>query len=61
MNIHEHQAKDILRKYGAPVSNGVVINSLDEINRNSINAPLELQDLGGNIYMIMMKKLTITP
>ena len=31
MNIHEHQAKDILRKYGAPVSNGVVINSLDEI------------------------------
>ncbi len=31
MNIHEHQAKDILRKYGAPVSNGVVIKSLDEI------------------------------
>ena len=31
MNIHEHQAKDILRKYGAPVSNGVVILSIDEI------------------------------
>ena len=31
MNIHEHQAKDILRKYGAPVSKGVVIKSLDEI------------------------------
>ena len=31
MNIHEHQAKDILRKYGAPVSNGVVIKSLGEI------------------------------
>tara|TARA_B100001121_G_scaffold70663_1_gene62540 strand:+ start:6279 stop:7442 length:1164 start_codon:yes stop_codon:yes gene_type:complete len=31
MNIHEHQAKDILRKYGAPVSNGVVIKSLNEI------------------------------
>jgi succinyl-CoA synthetase beta subunit len=31
MNIHEHQAKKILKDYGAPVSNGVVIYSLDEI------------------------------
>ena len=31
MNIHEYQAKEILKKYGAPVSNGVVINSLQEI------------------------------
>ena len=31
MNIHEHQAKEILRDYGAPVSNGVVIFSPDEI------------------------------
>ena len=31
MNIHEHQAKDILREFGAPVSNGVVIFSSDEI------------------------------
>ncbi len=31
MNIHEHQAKEILREYGAPVSKGVVILSLDEI------------------------------
>ena len=31
MNIHEHQAKDLLRKYGAPVSNGVVILSKKEI------------------------------
>ena len=31
MNIHEHQAKEILKKYGAPVSNGVVILSLKEI------------------------------
>jgi len=31
MNIHEHQAKEILREYGAPVSNGVVILSLNEI------------------------------
>ena len=31
MNIHEHQAKDILREFGAPVSNGFVIFSSDEI------------------------------
>ncbi len=31
MNIHEHQAKEILKEFGAPVSNGVVITSLNEI------------------------------
>ena len=31
MNIHEHQAKDILKEFGAPVSNGVVILSIDDI------------------------------
>ena len=31
MNIHEHQAKEILKKFGAPVSNGVVILSIDEV------------------------------
>ena len=31
MNIHEHQAKKILKDYGVPVSNGVVIFSIDEI------------------------------
>ncbi len=31
MNIHEHQAKDILREFGAPVSKGVVIFSEKEI------------------------------
>ena len=31
MNIHEHQAKKILKDFGAPVSNGVVITSLDQI------------------------------
>ena len=31
MNIHEHQAKEILKEFGAPVSNGVVILSTDEI------------------------------
>ena len=32
MNINEHKAKDILKKFGAPVPNGVHIFSLDEID-----------------------------
>ena len=31
MNIHEHQAKELLKEFGAPVSKGVVVFSLDEI------------------------------
>ena len=31
MNIHEHQAKDILKEFKAPVSNGIVIFSINEI------------------------------
>ncbi len=31
MNIHEHQAKEILRDFGAPVSNGIVIFRPEEI------------------------------
>ncbi len=32
MNIHEHQAKDILKEFGAPVSQGIVIFSKNEID-----------------------------
>ena len=31
MNIHEHQAKQILKEFQAPVSEGIVIFSIDEI------------------------------
>ena len=31
MNIHEHQAKEILKKFGMPVLNGVVIFDIKEI------------------------------
>ena len=31
MNIHEHQAKEILREFGAPVSKGQVILSINEL------------------------------
>ena len=31
MNIHEHQAKEILNKFGVKIPNGFVIFSLSEI------------------------------
>ncbi len=33
MNIHEHQAKEILKEFGAPVSNGIVIYKIDDIDK----------------------------
>ena len=33
MNIHEHQAKEILKEFGAPVSKGIVILQADEISQ----------------------------
>ena len=33
MNIHEHQAKDLLREFGAPVPKGVVIYNIKEISQ----------------------------
>ena len=41
MNIHEYQAKNLLRDYGVPVSNGVIIFSVDEIDEK-INFGLEI-------------------
>ena len=32
MNIHEHQAKEILKEFGAPVSKGIVIYSEHELD-----------------------------
>ena len=33
MNIHEHQAKEILKEFGAPVSKGIVILQAEEISQ----------------------------
>ena len=33
MNIHEHQAKEILKKFGVKIPNGVPIFSLDELEQ----------------------------
>ena len=37
MNIHEHQAKELLKEFGAPVPKGVVIFDINEIDKKIIN------------------------
>jgi succinyl-CoA synthetase beta subunit len=45
MNIHEHQAKELLKSYGAPVAEGVVIYSADE-------AEAAAKKLPGPLYVV---------
>ena len=45
MNIHEHQAKEILKEFGAPVSKGVVIYSVDEIE-------IKIKELTSNEFVL---------
>ena len=52
MNIHEYQAKEILRKFGAKVPKGIVVLSIEEIlkkieNLNSKNLVLKAQIYAG--------------
>ena len=37
MNIHEHQAKEILKDFGVPVSKGIVIFSENDIKKDTKN------------------------
>ena len=45
MNIHEYQAKEILREFGAPVSKGVVIYSVDEVKE-------KIKELNGKEFVL---------
>ncbi len=45
MNIHEYQAKALLKSFGAPVSEGVPILSLDDIDK-------AVADLPGPVYVV---------
>ena len=45
MNIHEHQAKDLIKKFGAPVSKGVVILNLNEIDE-------KIKQLNSKMYVV---------
>ena len=50
MNIHEHQAKEILKEYGAPVSSGVVIKSENEIDKKISKLENKAYDLKAQIH-----------
>ena len=52
MNIHEHQAKDILREFGAPVSKGVVIFSIDEIDK-------KITELNSKQFVLKVKYMLV--
>src|SRR6202789_4431037 len=45
MNIHEHQAKAVLREFGVPVPRGIPATSVDE-------AVKAAKDLGGPIWVV---------
>ncbi|MAU96026.1 MAG: succinate--CoA ligase subunit beta, partial [Fulvimarina sp.] len=45
MNIHEYQAKEVLKGYGAPVAEGVAITSADE-------AEAAAKQLPGPLYVV---------
>ena len=45
MNIHEYQAKDVLRKYGVAVLEGKMVTTPDE-------AEAAAQDLGGGLCVV---------
>ena len=44
MNIHEHQAKEILKSFDAPISKGIVIMSKDEIKK--------IENLNGEEFVV---------
>ncbi len=45
MNIHEYQAKAILREFGAPVSRGVAVLKADEAEKAA-------RELGGPLWVV---------
>ncbi|RMD46767.1 MAG: succinate--CoA ligase subunit beta, partial [Alphaproteobacteria bacterium] len=45
MNIHEYQAKELLRRYGAPVSEGRVVTDPDQ-------AAAAAAELGGPVWVV---------
>ncbi len=48
MKIHEYQAKEILKKYGVPVQDGIAIQSLSELD----NVISTLQSRGINQFVV---------
>ena len=58
MNIHEHQAKKLLKEFGAPVPNGVYGFSVDEILQKSKLLKTNKYVLKAQIHQILIKNFT---
>ena len=50
MNIHEYQAKELLKSYGAPVANGVVVLDADEAEEKAKTLPGPLYVVKAQIH-----------
>ncbi|MCI5047759.1 MAG: ADP-forming succinate--CoA ligase subunit beta [Aquisalinus sp.] len=50
MNIHEYQAKQLLKKYGAPVANGVIVMNADEAEEKAASMDAGLYVVKAQIH-----------
>ena len=55
MNIHEHQAKEILKKYGAAVPDGVFSHSVEELLEKAIIIQPNHVSAHNNLGAILLK------
>ena len=59
MNIHEYQAKEILRQFGVAIPNGVVILNLEDGMARVINGNSQLFNLSANLSLCVLSFLSI--
>lgn len=55
MKIHEYQAKEILKKYGVAVPDGIAATSVDE----AANAAMKLQANGATLFVVKHKYMQV--
>src|SRR5687768_1455156 len=53
MNIHEYQAKEILKKYGVTIQNGLVATTPDE----AVEAAKQMQALCGQSWVVLKSQI----
>lgn len=53
MNIHEYQAKEILKKYGVTIQNGIVATTPDE----AVEAAKQMQALSGQSWVVLKSQI----
>ena len=50
MNIHEYQAKQVLKGFGAPVAEGVAVTSVDQVEAAAKSLPGPLYVVKSQIH-----------